>query len=338
MERITKILQAIESKSGEQLWQIQSDDKRIMYTFGNSEKPFFIASATKLFVTTILAQMRLEKKISWNDPLTAYLPDIDTTGLVRENFDDLTDQITIREVMAHTSGLPDYFEGKRGDGSNTFNQCIEKDFAWNIHDVVSWSKALKPIRRGKSLYSDTGYQLLGALIERVDQKSFNDSLMQRISMPLDLKNTFCFNADHLNSFGDIAKLKNGKSDLNIPLAMSSVQADGGIVSTTDDAVVFLRAFFGGQLFDPSLHSEIQTEWHRIFPPFQYGTGIMKFELSPLMTGFRKVPAAFGHGGASGTVIFRVPDLGVNIIGTTNQIQNRSLSYRTMVKIIMNIQK
>ena len=106
--------------------------------------------------------------------------------------------------------------------------------------------------------------------------------------------------------------------------MASVQADGGIVSTLDDGLTFLEAFFAGRLFPPALLAEMQRDWHRIFYPLEYGTGIMRFQLPRAMTGFRRVPAFIGHSGASGTVMFACPDRGLTVVGTVNQTTQRSM--------------
>jgi D-alanyl-D-alanine carboxypeptidase len=91
-----------------------------------------------------------------------------------------------------------------------------------------------------------------------------------------------------------------------------------LVSTLDDELAFLDAFFGGRLLPAALLAEMATDWHRIFFLIQYGTGIMRFSMPRVLTGFRVVPPFVGHSGASGTVMFRAADLGVTVVGTVNQ--------------------
>lgn len=130
-------------KAGEVLFQIESTDLSFSWTYGNSEKPFFIASATKLFVLAILAKLRDTGRLDWDFPIKKYLPDLDLSGLHLFRGADYTEQITIRHLLAHTSGLPDYFEGKRSDGAPLFQKVMKQDQGWSLNDVVQWSRKLQ---------------------------------------------------------------------------------------------------------------------------------------------------------------------------------------------------
>jgi CubicO group peptidase (beta-lactamase class C family) len=320
-----------DSNSGEVLWRVRSDDGRIDLTYGDPARPFFIASATKLYVSAILAQLHVEGRLAWDAPISSYLPDLDVAGLLLVKGVDRSRAMTVREVMAHTSGLADYFEGKRPDGPSTIEQAIASDFAWTVGDVITWTKAMKPGTPGKGLYSDTGYQLLGAVIERLDGRSFAEAVRARVTSPLGMAHTQVFGPDDVARFDEIAAMRWGDRPLRIPLAMASVQADGGVVSTLADGLTFLDAFFGGRLFPDQILAGMATDWHRIFFPLQYGTGIMRFAMPRLLTGFRAVPPFIGHSGASGTVMFRSPDLRLTIVGTVNQAKHRSMPYQLMVR-------
>jgi D-alanyl-D-alanine carboxypeptidase len=320
-----------DKRTGEVLWRVRTDDGAIDLTYSDPDRQFFIASATKLYVTAILAQLRVEGRLSWDAPIAGLLPDLDLAGLRVVDEVDLSGEIKVAEVMAHTAGLADYFEEKGPDGTTAIGRAIAADYSWTVRDVVAWTRALKPHKPGKGYYSDTGYQLLGALIERLDGRPFADSVRARITEPLGMTRTFCFGPGDVARYGEIATMRWGDGDLRIPLAMASTQADGGIVSTLNDSLVFIDAFFGAQLFPAPILAEIQSGWHRIFPPLEYGTGIMRFKLPLLMTGFRRVPEFVGHSGASGTVAFRCPELGMTIVGTVNQAKNRSMPYQAMVR-------
>lgn len=316
------------SGPGEILWSIRSDDGTVDFFYGDPDRPFFIASATKLYVTAILAQLRAEGTLDWDSPIADLLSNL----RIRE----LTNAATVREVMAHTSGLGDYFEGRRDDGPPTFQRIVKQDCGWDLDDVIAWTHRVPSGVRGKGLYSDTGYQLLGALIEELDQRTFAQSVHTRIVQPLGLTKTYVFAHQTLSEFAGIARMFNGSNALQIPRAMASVQADGGIVSTLSDGQRFLSAFFEGRLFPDSLMSEITSDWHRIFQPLEYGTGVMRFALPPMLTGFRRLPPFLGHSGASGTVMFRNHDLQLTVVGTTNQVQRRSIPYRLMVRTALAV--
>lgn len=321
---------AARGRAGEILWRIRSDDGVVDLTYGDPDRQFFIASSTKLYVTAILAQLHTEGRLAWDAPIADYLPDLDLTGLTQQSGIDGASTITVRQVMAHTSGLPDYFEGKRPGGA-TFTRARTSDFAWDLNDVLRWSREIGPGTAGKGLYSDTGYQLLGAVIERLDLKPFGASVRDRICLPLGLTSTYVFSQADLDHYDRIAPLRMGQATASIPLVMASVQADGGIVSTLTDSMAFLDAFFGARLFPRETLAWIASDWHRIFFPLEYGNGVMRFRMPAPFTGFRRVPPFIGHSGASGTVMFRSLDLHLTVVGTVNQIETRSLPFRLLVR-------
>lgn len=318
--QVEALVRRARKRSGEILWRARTDDGRVDATVGDPARPFFIASATKLYVTAILAQLREEGALDWDARIADLVPA--ARGLTEG---------TVRQVMAHTAGLPDYFEGRLPDGSTVFGQSLARDRSWDLGDVVAWTAAMPRPEPGAARYSDTGYQLLGALIERCDGRPFAASVRERVCAPLGLEGTYVFGPGDAGRYGSIATMLDGDRPLAIPLAMASVQADGGIVSTLDDGMAFLGAFFGGRLFPRALLGEMATDWHRVFRPLEYGTGVMRFRLPAALTGFRSIPDFVGHSGASGTVMFRNDGLGLSVVGTLNQVRRRSMPYRLMVR-------
>ncbi|MFM7599177.1 MAG: serine hydrolase domain-containing protein [Actinomycetota bacterium] len=318
-------------RSGEVLWRMRSDDGALDVTYGDAGRPFFIASGTKLYVTAILAQLHDEGLLRWDSPIAAHLPDLNLTGLSAHQGRDLGSEITVQQVMAHTAGLPDYFEGKRPDSATTFAQALDADFAWDLGDVLNWSREIGPGAPGKGRYSDTGYQILGAVIESLDARPFAQSVHERICTPLGLERTYVFCRHDIERYDTVTPLRVGDKTVTIPQAMASVQADGGIVSTLADGMRFLDAFFDGTLVNPTTLRWICSDWHRIFFPLAYGNGIMRFRMPAIMTGLRRVAPYIGHSGASGTVMFRAPDLGITVVGTVNQAEHRSMPFQLLIR-------
>lgn len=337
-QRIHSLIEksAADRRAGELLWRVvapgpdagaQSD---LDVHHGDLDRPFFVASVSKLFTVVCLAQLRTEGRLDWDAPIAGYLPGLDLSGLAIDAGRDVSGEITVREVMGHTAGLADYFEGERPDGPTTLARAITADFSWTADEVVEWTRAMTPGRRGRGLYSDTGFQLLDAVIENLDGRPYAQSVRVRITEPLGLTSTFVFTLDDLERFGEMAVIRNGADDLHLPLLLASVDGQGGVVSTLRDGVTFLQAFFDGRLFDAALLDEMRTDWHRVFSPFEYGTGIMRFRLPAVLTGFRSFSFE-GHSGASGVVFYRDARTGVIVVGTVNQLQQRQLPYQLMIR-------
>ncbi|MEN9621158.1 MAG: hypothetical protein RL499_1351 [Actinomycetota bacterium] len=331
-QRIRRLIEKSEAdrRTGEVLWRVVTPDSSLDVVHGDLDRPFFVASVSKLFTTVCLAQLRDEGRLDWDAPIAGYVPDLDLSGLAMENGRDVSGEITVREVMGHTSGLADFFEGPRPDGPTTLERAMQNDFGWSEADVVSWSRAMQPARRGRGLYSDTGFQLLDSVITRLDNRSFAESVRARITGPLGLDHTYVFTTDTLDRFDEMPITRFGDNDLRLPLLLASCGGQGGVVSTLRDGVTFLQAFFDGRLFTTALLDEMLTDWHRIFNPLEYGTGVMRFRLPAVFTGFRSYEFQ-GHSGASGVVFYRDARSGVIIVGTVNQLKQRQLPYQLMVR-------
>lgn len=335
-QRIHRLIEksAADPRTGEVLWRVvapaTNGEPGLDVVHGDLDRPYFVASVSKLFTTVCLAQLRDEGRLDWDAPIAQYLPDLDLSGLAVDDGRDVSGEITVREVMAHTAGLADFFEGPRPDGPTTLERAMQSDFAWTEADVIAWSRAMTPARRGRGLYSDTGYQLLDSVVTRLDGRPFAASVRARITEPLGLDRTYVFTTDTLDRFDEMAVIRHGDRDLRLPLLLASCGGQGGVVSTLRDGVTFLQAFFGGRLFDAALLDEMLTDWHRIFSPLEYGTGVMRFRLPAVLTGFRSYEFQ-GHSGASGVVWYRDARSGVLVVGTVNQLKQRQLPYQLMIR-------
>lgn len=330
-QRIQRLIEksAADRRTGEVLWRVVSPDG-LDVVHGDLDRPFFVASVSKLFTVVCLAQLRDEGKLDWDAPIAGYLPDLDLTGLAVENDRDISAEITVREVMSHTAGLADYFEGPRPDGPTTLDRALQSDFGWGEAEVVEWTRAMTPARRGRGLYSDTGFQLLDGVVERLDGRTFAESVLARVTGPLGLDHTYVFTTDTLDRFDEMAVIRHADRDLRLPLLLASCGGQGAVVSTLRDGVTFVQAFFDGRLFDTKLLDEMLTDWHRIFSPLEYGTGVMRFRLPAVLTGFRSFEFQ-GHSGASGVVFYRDARSGVIVVGTVNQLAQRQLPYQLMIR-------
>ncbi|MEI8102851.1 MAG: serine hydrolase domain-containing protein [Chlorobium sp.] len=309
------------------------------YSSPGSTDHYFIASATKLYVTALIMQLRHEGRLDLDAPATRYLDPSIMDGIHLLRGVDSSRTITVLQLLAHTSGIADYFEQPRSDGSSQYRKCMSHDFGWSFDDVLHITReqltpGFAPGSPGKAFYSDTNYQLLGAIIESLEEMSYEQVLLRRIIEPLDLAQTYPFTNEIIKRYRDVAPMYFGKRAISIPRAMASVRADGGIVSTASDGIIFLQAFMTGKLFPASFLQEMQRTWNPIFPPLEYGVGLMRFLLPRYYTLFMEVPPMIGHSGASGALLFYVPTCDLYISGTVNQIKKRSLSYNLMVRLVM----
>lgn len=308
-------------------------------TAGNlsEQSPYFIASVTKLFTTAAMLQLRAAGKLALTDRITDYLDAATLDGLHIYRGKEYTRELTVRHLLAHSSGLPDYFQGKdAGGGSLEATILGGKDRAWTYEEAIGMSKSMSPLfapgTKGKAHYSDTNYQLLGKIIEVVTERTYAEYCHHQIIVPLGLTHTYLYQHPSDNS---PSKIYHKRKALAIPQAMASFGPDGGIVSTSAELLWFTEAFFTGQLFPLPYLQELQ-HWQRIFFPMWSGIGIQRLKLPWIFDPFSTVPKFMGHIGQAGVVAFYSPEKKVFVVGTINQAAHPSLAIKTMIKLTQTI--
>lgn len=303
------------------------------------ETPYFIASTTKLFTTAIIMILCTQEKLKLSDPIALFLPVNVMNGLHIVRRTDYSRNLTIAHLLAHTSGLPDYFQDKDAAGDSIEKKLVQgKDMQWSFEKAIAHTKSLKPHfipgTKKSAHYSDTNFQLLGAIIESITGKPFTENCSALITEPLNLRSTYVYS----DPTDTTPKALNYKSEeLRVPMAMTSFGADGGIVSTTPDLLTFIEAFFTGKLF-PSAYSQEMKQWNNIFFPMQSGLGIHRFKLPWIFNPFGMIPELIGHSGLSGSVAFHSPKHNLYIAGTVNQVAYPDLSFKLMIKLIRSVLK
>jgi CubicO group peptidase (beta-lactamase class C family) len=299
------------------------------------EDAFFIASTTKLYTTALVLKLVNEGEISLEDTLGNFFePDL-IAGLNVYHERDYSAIITVKQLLSHTSGIPDYFLGKPA-GSQSLEKTLTEgaDQGWTFEQVLERARSMRgafpPGKKGKVLYADTNFQLLGRIIEIRRGKLIGQVFTEEIFQPLKLRSTYLFG----NQPGQKPAVMYFRSQpLRVPLAMASFGPDGGIVSTALECMLFLKAFFCGFFFPKSYLNQMTAEFNRIFFPLEYGMGIMRFKLPRLLSPFTQIPELLGHSGLSGAFAFYCPEKELYLCGTVNQIANPGLSYQMLSKAV-----
>ena len=313
-------------KKDDMVWQGASGDL-------TTDCPYFIASTTKLFTTAIILKLKEEGKLRLKDKISDYIDASVLSGLHLYKGKDYSQEITIKHLLSHTSGLPDYFQDKGTSGKSLEDEIMAGyDQSWTFEESIERSKKMSPLfapgTPGKAKYSDANFQLLGEIIETITGKSYSENCQERIIQPLGLTKTYLYQD---STDGRPKLMYHKKKKLNIPKAMTSFGADGGIVSVSSDMLVFIEAFFAGKLF-PGPYVDELKEWNRIFPPMRAGVGIHLFKLPWLLDPKGAIPFFIGHSGLSGALAFYSPRENIYIAGTVNQTAHPDISFRTMISL------
>lgn len=317
-------------KRGDEIWNGAS---------GNLKEgdQYFIASTTKLFITAIILNFKSRNLLSLDDSIANYLDERIISGLHVFKGEDFSNRITIRHLLSHTSGLPDYFMQVDKSG-NSFVKELKRgnDRQWTFEETIVRCKELKPLftpgYKNRANYSDCNFQLLGKIIEKISGHSIATNIHREVCLPLGLTRTYMFSDPKDNS---PQKFYYKSKMLELPLAMTSFGPDGGVVSNSGEMISFIEGFFNGSLFPASLLKELMV-WRNIFFPLQSGTGIQRFKLPWILDPLGKVPELTGHSGLSGALAFFNPATNIYISGTVNQVANPGTSFRLALKLINSV--
>lgn len=299
----------------------------------STDQSYFIASTTKLFTTAIILRLKSEGKLCLDDKISKYLQSHIMSDLHVYKAKVYSNELSIQHLLAHTSGLPDYFQNKRVYQRSLEDELVMgSDQFWTFEKAIERTKKMKPLfapgTKNKAHYSDGNFQLLGKIIEIITEKTYEENCIEIIIKPLGLAHSYLYKDSTDNT---PKTLYYGSNELIIPKAMTSFGPDGGIVSTSSDMLVFIEAFFSGLLFPFDYIKELQ-EWNKIFFPMQSGVGIHMFKLLWLFNPTGAIPYFIGHSGLSGALAFYSPKENLYVAGTVNQVAHPDISFRTMIKL------
>lgn len=247
---------------------------------------FNIGSVSKVYTATMIYQLAEEGTVALEAPLSTYLPD---TAYGPE--------VTLESLLAHRSGVPDY----AANPQYLQNALLDPERVFTTEELVDFAAFEDPSPAGESFsYSNTGYLLLGLVIETVTANTLESALQARIVEPLGLVSTAYvappnFPEDFPSGWLDPTNFGfPADTDLPVmpvPAAFSGCQADCGVVTTASELHLFFEAVFDGTLISSDSLEMMTRSNENAEASEGWGRGLQLY-----------VPAGgaepeYGHGGA-----------------------------------------
>ncbi len=279
---------------------------------------FQIGSNTKMMTATVILQLQEEGALSLDDHLAVHLPEI-------ANALPNGDVITLRQLANHTAGVfsytdnapdgsPGIMEGDIADPDalrRGFTMAELVDFA-----IAHGEASFAPGAEGQWAYSNTGYILLGMIIERIEARPIAEVFKTRLFDPLGMDDTIYWN--------DVPTPDLGlpRAYLGVPFDvettdwnMSQGAAAGAVFSTAQDMHVFIQALMSDALFSaPDTFDVMQDTVPTGSPGIPaYGIGLAE-----------KAPGVWGHGGQTlgfQSEVVEFSEQGISLVGWATSSQN-----------------
>ncbi|MFA0960894.1 serine hydrolase [Roseivirga sp. BDSF3-8] len=208
------------------------------------ENIFRLGSITKQFTAVSILKLREEGKLELDEKITTYLKDYPAeTG----------DKVTVRQLLNHTSGIPSY--------------TSQSDFPTYMTDHLSLSELIDKFKTlpldfepgTEWSYNNSGYILLGAIIEAVSGKSYEEYVEQELFAPLGMEHSYYGNVKDIIPGRVEGYGKDGENIIVAPyLSMSLPHAAGSLVSNVDDLAVWDKALYEGNLLPAESLKEAWT--------------------------------------------------------------------------------
>jgi len=290
--------------------------------------PIYIASVTKLYTATVTMRLYEEGRLSLNDPISKYLPEKIIQGIHVFEGKDYSNKITIKHLISHTSGIADYYSEKDENGENLFEIFLKNpERLWTVNETIERvRKDLKPnFQPGTDTsYSDTNYQLLGRIIEIITGKPLHIVFENYLFHPLGLKQTWLVGQPETQrvTFGAVADVFLKDKNINKIRTNGSYWADGDIVSTANEMIIFLKALNDGEIIRKKT-LKLMHNWRKLDFPLEYGYGTMHFNLPPFLAKWIHLPPLWGHSGSTGSFLYYSKDQNIYLAGSINQAESES---------------
>ena len=255
-------------------------DGKVLYSaaFGSANKDFGapntietrfnLGSMNKMFTSVVIAQLVEQRKLSYDDPLSKFLPDFPSAAAAKK--------VTIKHLLTHTSGLGSYF-------NDEFFKSSRERFR-TVDDMMQIAKgeslAFEPGTRWS--YSNTGMLVLGKVIEVVTKRDYFDYVRERISKPADMTRSDAYELDGVNENLAVGYEKEYADDgtkryrNNIFMHVMRGGPAGGGYSTAPDLLRFAEALKAGNLVTPATFELMTTPKPDVYSP-RYGFG---FQVDP----------------------------------------------------------
>ncbi|GAQ16457.1 penicillin-binding protein E [Oceanobacillus picturae] len=302
----------------------------------SSDTVFGVGSITKAVTAVAILQLQENGKLNVNDPVINYLPEFKTHNKVQSQ------KITIHHFLTHSSGIPplptlmgavkesmesdpdfkiDPQQGNPLDAIQTINSHSD------LMDAIATAKFTLLGEPGTEFsYSNDGYALLGAIIERVSGMSYEQYVQENIFTPAGMHHSV-FQYEDLKEYEDIAVLydtrKNGDEEIvfrsNHPWGAPAMRAAGFIKSTVNDMLKFMEVIRNegkvgsARILSTESVKVMTTPYMQCSHDTYYGYGVM---IIPDFFGYKLIH----HGGDIKGVTAQMgilPELGLTGISLAN---------------------
>ncbi|MFN0177082.1 MAG: serine hydrolase domain-containing protein [Saprospiraceae bacterium] len=267
----------------------------------NSTSRFGLASGSKMFTATAIVQLMEQGKLKLTDKLTDYFPDFPNRAWA--------EQITLKHLLSHTSGIAEYWTSENEPAMLLFEH-------WHEYLPLIYKEGFRFEPGTESYYSNSNFMLLGFIIEKASGQDYyayiEDNILKKAGMTQ--SGFFDHHDDKLPLAMPYARKEGGGWKNNRSKQFRKGSPAGGCYSNATDMLLFCKALKTNQLVSAKSLNLMTTDWTQDTKDAQpYGLGL-------ILERHAQEPT-YGHGGTAGGVNFEFryfPRMDLTLIVFNNQ--------------------
>jgi CubicO group peptidase (beta-lactamase class C family) len=234
----------------------------VVFSQGDPSLPLALTGITQVFLLAMVLRDIDRGAISRDTLISDVLPSTYAHGLCVVKGSDYTESITVGQLLAGSSGIPDFFDPPARGIRPLRAQLEETDRSWSLPEALELARHYPGVfvpgtRKGH--HSSTNQILMGELLHETTGMGLPALLELRVTKALGLNSTYFFSQEHHSTFFTLAPIHHKETIVHIPRALSSLGAAGGIVSTPRETVRFLHALRTGAVFNSDWWDAIQAD-------------------------------------------------------------------------------
>lgn len=311
--------------------------------YSKPDQPFYTSSIGKVFTAVLVMQLIERGMIRFNQPITELLDAEVLKDLFVYRGEDYANKVTVAHLLMHMSGVADYFSASIQPGF-TFQQHVvhHSEKLWTPSTLLDITRQFqqahaKPGER--FLYSDTGYILLGLIVQNVSDHAFHSQLHDEIFEPLAMDNSYLafYSQPKEQPTPSILPVYIQDVDVSRFQSLSCDWAGGGVISTPIDLVKFQRALYGEKLISLTMLRQMAKYTNKLRNGLWYGMGLMEVHFDELFFLLRGLPTMSGHMGTPATHMYSLPQQDLHIVINLGDNGQMSTSLKLLADI-MNLLK
>ena len=295
----------------------------------SSDMPFRIASNTKTYTAASILRLFEENKLDLDAPISRYLPEVYLNVLSKHGYDPSA--ITIGHLLTHTSGLFDYAMHPKFIQTALSN--LKKRWTRMEQVAFAMENGSPYGRPGQTYhYSDTGYILLGEIIEQQTENTLGAAFRQLLGYKnLGLASTWLETLEPVpEHIADRAHQYMGNIDTYDSDPSFDLYGGGGLTATARDMALFTRGLFTGQVFEHPATLDTMLKTVYTSDQGRYRMGIHAIDVDGLQ--------GWGHTGFWNTFSYHFPDLDLTIAGSIMQNEQTLWGRRLTADIVRLIKE